>query len=99
MKTFNQLSAEQKSKALAKSLNHLLEAICEQQVMFAGTPAMDILQDRIDAAIDEANRMKTPWFYGEYIMDTCREDLTALANANAERALYREPGELVLCLA
>ena len=99
MKTFNQLSPEQKSAAQAKALNHLLEAICEQQVVFAGTPAMDSLQDRIDAAVDEANRMQTPWFYGEYIMDTCRADLTALANADAERALYREPGELVLCLA
>jgi len=56
----------------------------------------DDLQARIDAAGEKANAMQTPWFWGEYIMDTCREDLEGMARCTAEDALYSAPPEHVI---
>ena len=95
MKTFKQLSETQKETAVQKCLESELRAILEDGVRFDDKLNYNDLQARIDAACSEADKMQTPWFAHEYILDTCREDLTALAQCQAEDALYSE-GEYVI---
>jgi hypothetical protein len=96
MKTFEQLTPEQQAKAVEKCLANLLEAICEGAIRFNDEANQDDLQKRIDAAFAKAEKMRTPWFAHEYILDTCREDLEGMARCDAEDALYSEPGERVI---
>ena len=98
MKTYQELTEEQKSEAREIALNELLEAIMEGVIRFNDTLNGDDLQARIDAAGEKAEAMKTPWFMHEYVMDTCREDLEAMAAADAEDSLYPENGERVIYL-
>ena len=56
------------------------------------------LQTRIDEASREADAMSTPWFTGEYIMDTCKDEIAAMATCDAEDALYPDPGERIIRL-
>jgi hypothetical protein len=98
MKTYQALTQEDQAKAREKALVELLEAILSGQIRFNDEANGDDLQARIDKAADEAEKMQTPWFTHEYIMDTCREDLEAIAGPQAEEALYPEPGEHVIYL-
>jgi hypothetical protein len=98
MKTYQELTEEQKSEAREIALNELLKAICEGYIRFNDSLNGDDLQARIDAAGDKAEAMRTPWFTHEYIMDTCREDLEAMAAADAEDSLYPEKEERVIYL-
>ena len=98
MKTYSQLTAVEQAKARAECLNQLLRAVTEGQLRFSDEKNHDDLQARIDAAQEKAEKMQTPWFAHEYIMDTCREDLEDLegmAMCDAEDALYSE-GERVI---
>lgn len=93
MKSFGQLTEKQQGKALEVALNELLDAVCAGAIRFDDGLNSDDLQARIDAAIAKAEEMQTPWFAGEYVMDTCREDLESMARADAEDALYPESKE------
>jgi len=95
MKTFSQLTKTQKNKAVEHYTNLLLKEIVEGTVRFNDKLNKDDLQARIDKAWKKAEAMQTPWFVGEYIMDTCRDDIESLAEANAEDALYPEENESV----
>ncbi|NLF98709.1 MAG: hypothetical protein GX565_01010 [Lentisphaerae bacterium] len=96
MKTYKQLNAQQKARAREKALNILLTDICEQRIQFNNKLIHDDLQKRIDEAGAKAEKMQTPWFWHEYILDTCREDLESMALRTAEDALYPEPGEHII---
>jgi hypothetical protein len=96
MKKFNELTPEQQAKAEEKALNQLLEDICNQRIRFNDELNEDDLQARIDEAGRKAEAMHTPWFWSEYIMETCAEDLKGMARCTAEDALYAEPGERVI---
>lgn len=96
MKTFSQLNETEQAAAFTKCLNNLLKEICEGAIRFNDDANKDDLQKRIDKAWEQAERMQTPWFVDEYIMDTCREELESMAYADAENALYSEPGENVI---
>ena len=74
-------------QAVNKEVEFLLEALILGAFRFDDTLNHDDLQARIDAAIAEAERMQTPWFAHEYIMDTCAEEITAMAQANAESSI------------
>mgnify|MGYP003338121911 CR=1 FL=1 len=93
MKTFAELTPEKQVKAVEKAVEYLLRGICEGAIRFNDTLNGDGLQSRIDCALEKAERMQTPWFAGGYIMDTCREDIEAMARADAEDSIYPEPGE------
>lgn len=95
MKTFNELSSEQKLAAVNKAVKRLLTSICEGAMNFNDKLNGDDLQARIDAAWSKANQMQTPWFIGEYIMDTCRTEIEGMAQCDAEDSLYSE-GENVI---
>jgi hypothetical protein len=93
MKTFEQLTDQQKDKARQKAAECLLEAIIEGAIRFNDELNRDDLQARIDAAIQKAEDMRTPWFAHEYIMDTCADDINGMAECDAMDAYYLEQGE------
>lgn len=97
MKTYDQLTEQQQFTARVRCLADLLEAITQGGLRFVdAADDSDGLQTRIDAAGDKANEMHTPWFWSEFIMDTCRAGLENMALADAEASLYAEPGERVI---
>ena len=96
MKTYSELTKEQQEKAVEKELTSLLSAVIDGAIRFNDEINNDDLQDRIDRACEKAEKMRTPWFSHEYILDTCREDLTGMAIASAEDALYAEKNENVV---
>lgn len=98
MKTFDGLSPNQQAKAVNAALTKLLEQIGQGLITFNDKLNGGDLQARIEKACNKAAQMGTPWFFHEYILDACREDLTGIAKETASRAFYREPGELVLDL-
>ena len=99
MKNYNQLSKEEKEKAFSKTLSSLLESICEGAIRFNDALNKDNLQSRIDIALRKANEMQTPWFAGEYILDTCREEIESMTQCDAEDAFYPEAFENIIKLA
>lgn len=94
MKTFNQLDEQSQARALETAVNTLLKKICEGSVRFSDRD----IQAKIDEAAKQAERMKTPWFMHEFVMETCKDEVTRAAKVDAHRAYYREPGDLVLSL-
>lgn len=98
MKTYEQLTPAQQEKARETALNALLTAVCEGSVRFSDSLNGDDTQDRIDRAFKKADRMQTPWFAHEYVMEDKKvaEFLTGIANAEAEQALYRNVNESVM---
>ena len=96
MKTYDQLTQPEKDAAEDKAFENILEAIIEGGIRFADEKNQDSLQARIDAAIEEANNLQTPWFAGECVMDACGDELRGMAASDAENALYSEPSEYVV---
>lgn len=96
MKTYNELTNAEKDKALAAATVSLLEAILEGSLRFNDALNHDDLQARIDAACIKAETMRTPWFAHEYILETCREDIEAMARCDAEDSLYPVRGQNVV---
>ena len=96
MKTYERLSVEEQGKARGKALTTLLERVCDGSLRFNDRENGDDLQARIDTAIEKAEKMRTPWFAYEYVMDTCRTELDGMALCDAEDTLYAEPDENVL---
>lgn len=92
-KTFAQLTPAQQKKAIGKCLDGLLTDILAHGLRFDDSRNADDLQARIDAAIQKADVMQMPWFAHEYILDTCREELEAMARSEAEDAVYPEASE------
>jgi hypothetical protein len=95
-KTYSELTPSEREKAREKSLEDLLCAICEGALRFNDKMNGDGLQARIDAAFAKAEKMQTPWFAHEYVLDTCRDDLERMAICDAEDALYALPGEIII---
>lgn len=96
MKTFTQLTSAEQETDVERCLNHLLRGVVEGAIRFSDDINEDGLQARIDTALEEADDMQTPWFAGEYVMDTCRDDMEGMARCEAEDALYSEPHEHVI---
>lgn len=69
MKTWKDLTEEQQEKALEKVINDQLEAVVTGAVRFNDEKNGDKLQQAIDEALEESERMQTPWFAGEYVWD------------------------------
>lgn len=96
MKTYNKLTAQQRAAALEHAKTQILTDIIEGSIRFDDTKNGDNLQARIDTAWAKAEKMQTPWFVHEYIMDTCSDDIASLATPIAEDALYSQRGETVI---
>ena len=93
MKKFDELTEEQQAEAVKLAEEQLLEAIVYEGIHFDDEANGNDLQARIDAAFAKAERMQTPWYAGNYIMDTCKEDIHELAMGSAMEALYAEPND------
>lgn len=92
MKNYDELTPEQQSKARARCLSDILEAVCAGALVFDDKK----LQRRIETAAERMEINRTPWFMAEAVMETCGDMLRKIALSEAERALYSEPNELVL---
>lgn len=90
MKKFCELTAAQQEQAVAYCAGKVLDAIVTGGLRFNDALNHDDLQARIDAAGEKADKMRTPWFSHEYIMDTCKEEINGMARCEAEDALYQE---------
>lgn len=98
MKRYAELTLQQQVDAETKCLNRLLEMILEGSMRFNDKLNKERLQHRIDKAIAKADKMQTPWFAHEYLMDDVyiAERLKGMAVCDAEDAMYSEQGENVL---
>lgn len=96
MKTYSELTPEQQKKAVEHFIKLDLESIIDGWLKFNDDLNGDNLQARIDAAIEKAERMRTPWFAAEYIMDSCGEEITLMAQCSAEDCLYPEQYERIV---
>jgi hypothetical protein len=96
MKSYDALTETQKERAVALALENLLASIYEGVVRFNDELNKNDLQARIDAAIAKSDEMQTPWFAGEYIIDTCGEEIMAMTQCDAEDSYYAEPGERIV---
>lgn len=65
MRNFSQLSQEEKESAKEKVLIDLVSDLCEGFMFdFLGPFA-----DKIEAAYNESERLQTPWFMGEMVIE------------------------------
>lgn len=98
MRKFDQLSADEQSRAEGCALDELLQAVIQGSIRFNDKLNRSGLQARINAAIGAAESNQTPWFAHEFIMETCSDDLRSMAQADAEDALYPDPTERIICI-
>ena len=98
MKAYGQLMDKRKAEAVDYCLNRLLRGVIEGGIRFRDELNHNDLQAKIDKAREEAERMFTPWFVHEYIMEAVGEELRSMATADAEDALYADQGEDVISL-
>ena len=89
MRTYQELTEDEKTRAREKALEEILTAITEGLYPVG-------MEVRIEAAGRAAEKMQTPWFWTSYIMDTCRNDLETMSLRDAEEALYPESGERII---
>lgn len=97
-RTFTDLTEQEQQNAITICLNDLLDSVCEGLIRFNDEKNGNDLQSKIDAAGERANEMQTPWFIGEYVMDTCADDLRSIAEATAQDAIYLNESEHALHL-
>ena len=76
---FDELS----ENAQHKAINDFIIAMIETTDYEEGS-------DNYKKAIDDAEKMHTPWFTGEYVWDYCKEEI--LAELKREDALYLKEG-------
>lgn len=100
MRRYQNLNTEEQTQAVNKALESLLKAIVEGALRFNGKANKDDLQKRIDKALAEADRLQTPWFAAEIILEdgTVKEKLMSIAQADAESAYYPDKAESIIRL-
>lgn len=89
---FKALSPEHQQAAVEYFTRILLDDVVTGSVRFNDELNQDDLQARIDTAIQTAEDKQTPWFAGEIVMDTCRQELESMALCDAEDAFYTVKG-------
>jgi len=99
MLTYNQLNQEQKEKAFSYALGLMLQDISCGAIRFNDELNGNNLQERIDSALEKAEKMKTPWFSGEFIYESCKEEIDSMVIVQVEESLYAEEHENVIYLA
>ena len=98
MRRFEDLTEEEQTEAVDRCLIGLVEAVIEGALRFNDKLNGDALQARIDKAMKQAEKMQTPWFTGEYVLEAARDELRSMACADAEDAYYPEATEKVVRL-
>lgn len=99
MRTYAELSEQEQARAREVALGNILQAVVEGDFAFFSEDELGTeLQAKIDAGIVEAERLQTPWFAGECIMERCGPELTAMAGVDAEGAVYPGPEDYIIKL-
>jgi hypothetical protein len=97
---YSGLSDAEQEQARERALTDLLMAVVEGAIRFNDPANGDDLQARIDRALAESERLHTPWFAGEIVMEdsVVAEAMTGMAQYDAEDAWYPTPGTRVIQL-
>jgi hypothetical protein len=95
LKTFNELTDAQRSRAVEEALRRILEAIAHRGLRFNDFANGNDLQARIDAAFARAGEDDAAWRL--LVMASCSSELTRLALMSARDAVVVE-GEMVLSI-
>lgn len=69
MKRYDDLTEAQQELAVELFISQILADIIEGSMRFKDEENGDDFQAVVDAAIEKANDMQTPWFANEYIME------------------------------
>lgn len=95
------LSADEQVGAEEKAAENIIRAILEGRIRFNDEANRDDLQARIDAQIQKAEDMQTPWFAPAYLYDdpVVKEAIEGMARSQAEDAVYLDAGEQAIRLA
>lgn len=98
MRHYDDLTPNERKQAEERAATTLLEAILGGGLRFSDKKNGDNLQARIDGAMEEAERMQTPWFAHEYIMERAGDEIRGMAQCDAEDALYPDSDERIIRL-
>lgn len=100
IRNYEQLSAEEQKQAVEKHLDIIINAIINGEIRFDDSVNEDKLQEHIDAAMEESERLNTPWFAAEILMEDewLAKRLEQLALANAKECYYSGANDVVICL-
>lgn len=96
MRVWNDLDESERTRAIDKALDQLLEAVVEGTIRFNDERNKDALQAKINTAIEAANKNQTPWFACEYIYEVVDDELRGMAQCDAEDAFYPSPDEGII---
>jgi len=97
MKKFADLTPPQQEGAVQITLKRLVHAITEGGLRFNDAANGNHLQDRIDRAREEADRVQDPTLWARLVLERCKEDLTGIARRSAEDAVFTT-GESVIAV-
>lgn len=97
MKTYKQLNKSEQKQAINQEMNNLLEAIIQDGLRFDDVKNEDKLQAKIDKAFEKADKMQTPWFVREIMLEDkyIKESLMGMAECVAEDNTYLEDNEIM----
>ena len=86
---FIELTEAQQQKVVEETANEMLQFMVE-----TGRTGVPGTQRKVDKALRDAERMQTPWFAGEYIMDYVgRDKIFKEALKVAKRGWYSKTGK------
>ena len=98
MRTWQKLNEDEKQAATEVATGKILTAVVEGTIRFNDKLNGDAVQASIDEAIERANKMRTPWFAGEYVYEVVGDFLRSIGQCDAQDAYYPDPGEQVIRL-
>ena len=100
IRKYENLSVKEKQAAVQNMLNQLLDSIMNGEVHFDDEKNGEPIQERIEASVQKAEQLQTPWFATEIIMENewLRNKLIEIATAEAEQAVYPEADQIVVDL-
>src|SRR3989338_7804455 len=95
MRRFDDLTEKEQAASEQAAQASILEDIVSGFMRFNDEANGDDIQARIDAAVVEMERMQTPWFLAERLMedDQVRALVEGIARALVEDTYFLEPGE------
>ena len=98
MKHYKELTSTQQQRAVSTAKDDVLLDILEGNMYFYDELNNDDVQARIDAAVEKADKMQTPWFVSEYILndEVVEGVLRGIAQQYAENAIYLEFDEIAI---
>lgn len=99
MKTFKELSTEEQNKAVEFCTNELVATITQDDII---PDCMDDYASEIEAVLEEADRLETPWFAHEMLMELLlsnkelHKTVTTKARTIAEIAYFPEASDTMI---